>query len=168
MSWFFGISTTSRAIPTVEAALRKRKWKYVRVSDDMILTGVESDSGKYSIVLANETGKKTLQIAFNKILAGEDLHNLLRNGRLPVFCVHESAGDSAGEVAAVCERLMAENYRIAVGRFERDPEDGEIRFVITIPYRDRFLSIDQVDWSLSLGIRTLDRVMPQLHRMVGR
>ncbi len=168
MSWVFGISTASRAIPTVEAALRKRDWKYVRVSDDLILTGVDSLSGKYLIVFGNDPKKKTLMLAFNQLLHDQALENMVRNGQFPVFRVHESAGDTPAEVAAVCQRLLAENYRIAVGRFERDPKDGEIRFVIAIPYRDRSLSIEQVDWTLTLGIQTLDLIMPQIHRMVGR
>jgi|YNPMSStandDraft_1061717.scaffolds.fasta_scaffold45652_2 hypothetical protein len=168
MAWGFWLATTARAMPTVEAALRKRNWKYTRISAHMILTGVQSIGGKYLIVLANDTEKKTLMVSFNELLIDQDLDNFVRTGQLPVLRVHQSLGHTTTEVAAVCERLLGENYRIAVGRFEREPKDGEIRFVIALPYRDRPLSVDQVDWSITVGIHTLDLILPQVHGLVAR
>jgi hypothetical protein len=166
LAWLNKLFSGGDVLAVVERVLQKRGWNYHRLGDHLILSGVRSMAGFYLITFGDERDKRTLVILFNELPRTlEALESAVRNSRHPLFRVHEDAGHTASQIAGVCERLLAENYRLVLGRFERDPKDGEIRYGIAIPYRDQKLSEDQVNWAIDVGTRTMDQVMPEIHRM---
>lgn len=52
------------------------------------------------------------------------------------------------------EALMAINYRIALGKFGLDPEDGEVRLEESIPLADSSLTFEQFQLALGAIIQT--------------
>lgn len=156
-----------RPIVTVERALKKRNWRYLRLSD-LIVTGVRTQAGNYIIIVADDHRRKTVLMMFLPLSGvGDNLEAFAERSRPPGLRVHQDVGHLPDQVANVCELLLEENYRILLGRFERNPSDGEIRFVVAIPYRDRPLSKDQVDWCIEVGISTCDEVFPKIYRLAS-
>lgn len=147
----------------VEEALRAQSWHYTRAGDDTILTGARGQSGRtFMILIRDEAERKTLALHFCPSPATSGMSQPV--GRTPVMCLHENGGYTRAQIAAVCETLMTENYRILLGRFERDEKDGEIRFGIALPYRDTTLSTDQVTWCIGIAISTLEGIMPKIEQ----
>jgi hypothetical protein len=156
------------AMDVVEKGLQLRGWKYDRVAPDMIKTGVHSQSGRnYSIIIVHEADKRTLVFLYNPMRPLEDIPQAVAQGRLPVMQVHTEKGQTASQVAGVCEILLQENYRIVLGAFERDARDGELRFRIALPYRDTEPTPVQVNWCIDIAIGTLDQVSDRVERFLS-
>lgn len=149
----------------VERALKKRAWKYLKVDDQTIITGVGGlPSGyTYFISIRHEGERKTVLFLFNP-LEKDSAHAFqsAAAGRPPVMRVHPTAGHSGEQVAGVCEILMHRNYGIVLGNFERDCRDGEIRFRIPLPYCDTNLTVEQVNWCIEMATSTLEMTMPRI------
>ncbi|MCS7239464.1 MAG: YbjN domain-containing protein [Thermoguttaceae bacterium] len=153
----------------VAQTLAKRSWRFLRVSDTMIITGAVIPPSRCLIVFTDDQKRKTLCIFFFDLDTAREDTGPIGQGFLQAnFKVHENEGHTQEQVNKVCERLMAENFRILLGRFERDPEDGEIRFSIALPYRNRRPTVAQIDWCINMGLETVTRVMPQIRHLVER
>ncbi len=156
-----------KPIQVVERALQTRRWKFHRLNDHMVLTGVRTSQGLYLISFLHHEDKRTLSVLMSVLLSNlEEALDHLHRGKLPVFCIHRDAGHSSDQVAVACERLMAKNYEVVLGRFERDPRDGEIRFGMALPYRDSPVTVDQINWAIDIGTSTLDIVLPEIYRLL--
>ncbi|GHO45320.1 YbjN domain-containing protein [Ktedonospora formicarum] len=64
------------------------------------------------------------------------------------------------------EALMAVNYRIAIGKFGLDLEDGEIRLEETIPLADHDLSFDQFQLAVGAIMQTVSIYNNLLPRII--
>jgi len=154
----------------VEQALKRMGWRYIRVDDDAILTGVGLPSGYHTLILIrNDEARRTMLFLFN-LSSSTDIDQMMRgmlSGHPPIMMVHPARGHTEEQVAEVCELLMYWNYRIILGNFERDQSDGEIRFRIAFPYRDSTLTVDQVIWCVSIGCSILNEAVPEIEKVIG-
>ncbi len=64
------------------------------------------------------------------------------------------------------EALMAVNYRIAIGKFGLDLEDGEVRLEETIPLADNILTFEQFQLALGAIMQTVVIYQSLLPRIV--
>ncbi len=64
------------------------------------------------------------------------------------------------------EALMAVNYRIAIGKFGLDLEDGEVRLEETIPLADNVLTFEQFQLALGAILQTVVIYQNLLPRIV--
>jgi hypothetical protein len=152
-------------VATVEGALKKRSWKYGKPDGESIITGVATASGHNCFISIRHVGdRKTVVFLFNPTTGMADALLAVTTGRLPFFRVHQAAGHSEDQVRNVCEILVNENYRIMLGDFERDHNDGEIRFRIALPYQDGELTADQVNWCIDIAVTTVDLVTMKIER----
>lgn len=149
-------------LEVVEARLKAQDWKYTRADERTILTGFRAGAGAVLIQFRNEPGKRALLLMANALPSAGNVFAAMEAGRLPVLCVHTKAGYSEQQVQRVCESLLARNYRYAVGGFERDPSDGEIRFRIGLPYRDSLPTEDQIEWCLGAAAEAMAELMRDL------
>lgn len=150
------------ALDVVEARLKAQDWKYQRVDDRTIVTGCRAGAGAVIMYFRNETGKRALLLMANALPSAGNAFSALEAGRPPVVCVHTKAGYSEQQVQRVCENLLARNYRFAVGGFERDPSDGEIRFRIGLPYRDSLPTEDQIEWCIGATAEAMSEFLRDL------
>lgn len=157
-----------RPLDVVERALAKREWRFLRPNDAMVLSGTTTPPYAWVVAFSDDQKRRTLLIHFVSLNLDTDESELEGGGlQAQSLKVHESLGHSPELVARVCERLLAENFRLVLGRFERDPDDGEIRFAITLPYRNRVPTTAQIDWCITIGLQTVGLVMPQIRRLAG-
>lgn len=150
------------ALDVVEARLKAQDWKYSKLDDRTILTGFRAGAGAALIQFRNEPGKRALLLMANALPNAGNAFSALEAGRPPVLCVHTKAGYSEQQVQRVCEDLLARNYRFAVGGFERDASDGEIRFRIGLPYRDSLPTEDQIEWCLGATAEAMSELLRDL------
>lgn len=150
------------ALEVVEARLKAQDWKFARLDERTILTGFRAGAGAVILTFRNEPGKRALLLMANALPSEGNAFASLEAGRPPVLCVHTKAGYSAEQVQRVSENLLARNYRFAVGAFERDPSDGEIRFRIGLPYRDSLPTEDQIEWCLGAMAEAMSELLRDL------
>jgi len=143
------------ALSVVEKALSGRAWKYKKENDAMIQTAVGSKRD-YFIVIRVEKERKTALFHFAPLDRDD---KLLR--------VHAALGHSREQVDGVCQLIAHLNFRALLGSLERDFTDGEMRFRISVPYRDGSLTVDQANWCLDVGVGYLDSVIPKIERFLG-
>lgn len=140
-----------------ERALNERNWKFQRPDDRTIITGVRTLAGRqYIIVIRHEVEKQTMVLLFVP-LSGEEGPPQERRVRL-----HPMVGWTEDQLAGAGRILLHYNYRIVLGGFEVDANDGELRFRIALPYRDAKLTTKQVNWCIDIATGTLDVFMPKL------
>lgn len=149
-------------LAVVEAALTARDWKYQKADDQTILTGFRAGSTTAVILFRNELGKKALLVMAHLLTGGDNPLAAMASGRLPFMRVHTNSGYSEQQVAKVCEYLLRKNYEFAIGAFERDPSDGEIRFRIGIPYRDGEITAEQIEWCVAMMADALAQLAREL------
>jgi hypothetical protein len=137
---------------TVELAMKKHGWKYHRMDSRTILTGFGAPGHTHLVGIRHEEDKQTLLFLFHPSRSSADILKAVITGQQPFIRVHPAAGHTAEQVAQVCELLLQLNFEMALGSFERDQSDGEIRFRIALPYRDTSLTAEQVSWCLELGL----------------
>ena len=146
-------------LEVAEAALKARDWKYSRMNERTILTGCRAGAASLLIVIKNEPGKRALLVMGNAIVGNTDPLASLSAGSLPLLRVHSGAGHSAQQVAKACDHLLRRNYEFAVGAFERDPSDGEIRFRIGLPYRDGMPTEEQIEWCIASTLDAMSNLL---------
>jgi hypothetical protein len=147
------------ALEATELALKSIDWKYSRRDDRTIITGFKSGSIAVVIAIRNETDKRALLVMGNALMGVANPMTMLGSGELKLLRVHTAAGHSAQQVSKVCEYLLSRNYELAVGAFERDPSDGEIRFRIGLPYRDAPPTEEQMKWCLALTSDAMSQLL---------
>lgn len=150
------------ALDVVEARLKAQDWKYAKVDERTIVTGFRAGPGAVLVHFRNEPGKRALLLLANGLPSAGNAFAALDAGRLPLLCVHTKAGYTEQQVQRVCQDLLARNYRFAVGGFERDPSDGEIRFRIGLPYRDALPTEDQIEWCLGATAEAMSELLRDL------
>jgi hypothetical protein len=62
----------------------------------------------------------------------------------------------------VYELLLDKNHQMLLGRFERNAQNGELRFNIAVPYRDSEFTRGILNWCLRIGPGTVDELMPEI------
>lgn len=158
--WF---KTKSSPLDAVEQALQKREWKFYRVDEKTVLTGVATSLERsYMIGIRHEPERRSVVLLFNRVLGKAGVAEAAANR--PYFRVHSSAGHDRATVAEVDELLMDRNFTTLLGNFERDRSDGEIRFRITLPYRDAPLTADQVNWCIDVAVPTIDSTLVEVEQ----
>ncbi len=151
---------------TVEKAMKQQGWKYLRADERTVVSGFATPR-HYMAVVRHDTGRQTLLFLFVPLQVGDLGLAQLVAGAPPLFRVHTTAGHTSDQVARVCEILLRENYRMLLGNFERDPQDGEIRFRIALPFRDGSVTTDQVLWCLRIGLESADAGMREVQNALG-
>ncbi len=152
MPAFSAMFGKKNVMDVVQAALEARAWKFHRANEDMLLTGVDLGAVKALIRCQHEQSKRALLILVNPV-AGDG--GLSSSGPPPFMHIHTRAGQSATQVAQVCELLLRKNYEISVGAWERDPADGEIRYRVALPYRDAIPTQEQVSWCIDAAASSI-------------
>jgi hypothetical protein len=150
------------ALEVVESRLKAQDWKYTRVDERTVLTGFRAGPGAVLLHVRNEPGKRALLLMANALPSAGNAFAALEAGRPPVLCVHAKTGYSEQQVQRVCENLLARNYRFAVGGFERDSSDGEVRFRIGLPYRDSLPTEDQIAWCIAATAEAMSEFLRDL------
>jgi hypothetical protein len=87
-------------------------------------------------------------------------------GHQPFVCIHPTAGHTTDQVAQVCELLLEQNFQLALGSFERDHVDGEIRFRIALPYCNSYITSEQVIWCLEIGVASTEVGMQKIETVL--
>lgn len=149
-------------LDVVESRLKAQGWKYARVDERTIVTGFRAGTGGVLLHFRNEAGKRVLLLMANGLPDAASAFAALEAGRPPVLCVHTKVGYSEPQVQRLCENLLERNYRFAVGGFERDPSDGEVRFRIGLPYRDSLPTEEQIEWCIAATAEAMSELLRDL------
>lgn len=158
----------SDVMSAVETAMKKRDWKYARVDDNTVVTGVNTNAGSQFIGIRNDEQRKTLVFVMNPITGAASFMQAVIGGRMPFLRVHVAGGHSQSQVAQVCEALLEQNYGMLLGTLERDPGDGEVRLRVAVPYRDTSITSEQVHWCLDVGIASLAAAVMKIEEILGK
>jgi hypothetical protein len=164
MSWMF---PQKHPLKVVEEALRRRKVKYQRMSDDLVLSGFLLDDVTYMLAIRSDLERKTLIFLVNPTRSPENKLQTIGAGSDPMLRVHTAAGQTEEQVNRVCELLLHTNYEMLLGNLERDRSDGEIRFRVALPYRDKDVSVEQVDWCVDIAVASCARAVGQILEIIG-
>jgi len=140
---------------SVEQALTQRGWKYGRLSNESILTGVGASGRRVAITIWHDRERQTLALIFNVVPADDAIAR-------GAFCAHASRGWSPEALARVCQLLAHRNYHILLGRWGRDSADGEIRLTTALPYRDASVTPGQINWCIDSGVAEVLAVHTEL------
>lgn len=71
-----------------------------------------------------------------------------------------SAAELAEEEQAAAAYMLAANYRMLVGRFERDHTDGETRFTLSIPLLESVLTEMQLKYVIVAAVAAVQMHVP--------
>lgn len=74
--------------------------------------------------------------------------------------LHGSAAELAEEEQAAAVYMLAANYRMLVGRFERDHADGETRYILSIPLLGSTLTEIQLEYAIVAAVTTVQVHVP--------
>lgn len=129
-------------IKKIAQYLDKIGWRY-RVGDDMIETGFSGQSGIYPLVIGLQRRNNTLLFMTQPLAKAKD--NISRS-----------------QLSELLEALLNMNYTLAIGCFERDSSDGEIRFRAGTPTEDGGLTFEQFRNWLMASCAAVDRYYPEL------
>ncbi len=155
-------------LDTIEGALKKRNWRYLRLDEETIMTGVALAPTKvYSLSVRHDPERKTVVFLCSPLNSPLDALKAIASGRPPVMRVHPDAGHAQGQVAAVCNCLLNLNYGMLLGNFERDETDGEIRFRVAVPYRDARLSSEQACWCIDVTMLSIEHGMQKIEEILS-
>lgn len=160
--WSSLFGSKKDALEVVESRLKAQGLKYSRHDERTVITGFRAGDGAIVVYFRNEPGKRALLLMANALPSATDALAALAAGRLPALCVHTKTGYSEQQVHRICENLLERNFRFAVGGFERDPSDGEIRFRIGLPYRDSLPTEEQVEWCLGATVEAMSALIRDL------
>lgn len=134
------LELTKRTYATLCAALDERQWKYRRNDEEMALEYiVEGDDMPMRFVIRFD-GERALMRMFSPM----------------PLSVRE---DKRLEVAVAVSMI---NYKLVVGCFDLDMNDGELRFRVSNSFRDSVLSPEVFLFLLSLGIQVVERYNDKL------
>jgi len=157
----------SDPLDAIEGVLKKRKWKYLRVDGETIMTGVAIPPARLcTLTIRHELDRKTVIFLCNVMRSPMDALRAIAGGKPPVMRVHTDAGHSPAQVGSVCDCLLHLNYGMLLGSFDRDQTDGEIRFRVAIPYRDSRLSAEQAGWCIDVAMISLDHGMSKVEEIL--
>jgi hypothetical protein len=158
----------SDPLEVVEGVFKKRNWKSTRMDDQTILTGVGlSPARVFLLSIRHEPERKTVVFLCNFLHGPAQAMQAVAAGQPPVLRVHRDAGYTSQQVSGVCELLLHLNFEMLLGSFERDNADGEIRFRVSLPYRDIRLSSEQVNWCIDIITISLDNGMRKMEELLG-
>lgn len=115
--------------------------------NERILVPFSGNNGSYLFVIQLQRSNDTLVIVVpNLAKAGENL--------------------AKSQLSELLEALLNINYMIAIGCFERDSSDGEIRFRVGIPTEDGGPSLKQFQHSFMVALATVDRYYPEIQKTI--
>jgi hypothetical protein len=94
------------------------------------------------------------------------LHVMLQEeGRMLRICVPEVyAVNAFANKGAMCEAMLAANWRVRVASYVLDETDGEVRVVCDVPLEDGVVTSAQVSRMLTLVAWTVDQFDPVIRR----
>lgn len=94
------------------------------------------------------------------------LHVMLQEeGRMLRICVPEVyAMNSFANRGAMCEAMLAANWRVRVTSYVLDESDGEVRVVCDVPLEDGAVTSAQVSRMLTLVAWTVDQFDPVIRK----
>ncbi len=72
----------------------------------------------------------------------------------------------ASKRAAVAEFITRANYGMRIGNFELDYEDGELRYKSALDFENQALTATLIRNAVQPAVRTLDRYLPGLLRVI--
>ena len=94
------------------------------------------------------------------------LHVMLQEeGRMLRICVPEVyALNGFANKGAMCEAMLAANWRVRVASYVLDESDGEVRVVCDVPLEDGVVTSAQVSRMLTLVAWTIDQFDPVIRK----
>ncbi len=133
----------STLIDTVIAAVEDHGWRYTRADEQVILFPVGGQRSAYDAL----------------VITNEEFHYAT------VYC---TLGPRVPDDrrAAIAEAITRANYGIAVGAFEMDFGDGELRFRVGIDVEDGVFSATMAKNMISLSVYMCDRYHDAIMRVI--
>ena len=123
----------------------EESWRYQEIQDQDILTvAFKGESGQWSCYVQ-----------------AQDQRNLL------VFYSISPTRPEQDKILPMCEYLTRVNYNMALGNFEMDMEDGEIRFKTSIDVTDDELTLANVRQLVYSNLLTMDRYLPGIQAVAN-
>jgi hypothetical protein len=120
-------------------------WRYQELKDQGILTvAFKGESGQWSCYAQ-----------------AQDQRNLF------VFYSISPTRPEPGKIAAMAEYLTRVNYNMALGNFEMDMEDGEIRFKTSIDVTGQELTVPLVRQMVYSNLISMDRYLPGIQAVAN-
>lgn len=133
-----------KSIKEVAKHLDHLGWRYqMDEKRNTILSGASGDNGTYMMII-------TLQ---------------QNNTLLILMPCAKASGLPKSKLAELDETLLNLNYRLAVGAFERDSSDGDIRFRVGFPAEDG-PSREQMTHMLMAVCLSVDKHSPEIQRLI--
>ncbi len=117
--------------------------------NEQILTGYSGDNGNYLFVVRLQKSNNTLFILTPSLAKA-----------------HEGEKLSKPQLSDLLEALLNMNYTLALGCFERDSSDGEIRFRVSAPTENDGPTREQFTHLLMAAFVTVDRFYPEIQRAI--
>jgi hypothetical protein len=133
-------------LATVEGIFQRHEWRYTRIESGL-LTSFE----RVMMVISVDEERETVIVQV-PILAGKGMPGYRR---LQPAVEHDA-----------CVYLMARNFRLLLGGYGRDHNDGEIRFTISVPVSGTYLSDEQVEHAILAAVGTVTRDAPVLNALL--
>lgn len=123
----------------------EESWRYQDIEAEGIVTvAFRGDSGQWSCY-----GQ------------AQDQRNLF------VFYSISPTRPDQGKIMPMCEYLTRVNYNMALGNFEMDMEDGEIRFKTSIDITGDELTVANVRQLVYSNLLTMDRYLPGIQAIAN-
>ena len=127
-------SDTEILLGVVRASLDANGYHYQESAERWIMLTIRCQRGSYRVMAT-----------------ADDRRSLVR-----VICAYGSYVPEARRVA-VAEAIARINFELAIGSFDLDFADGELRFRTGVDVEDGTLSTTMVDNMIGFGLHTLDR-----------
>jgi len=126
--------------------LRQDDWRFdVDEERQVIRTGFRGRNGSYRLIVNLQKERDALLFSAPGYLTVPEEH------------------DNKDEVLSA---MMAINYQLLLGNFERDISDGEIRFRLAVPLEDNDFTYEQFQRCLFTLAYTIDKYYPIFQRML--
>ena len=103
----------SDPMDVVKGLFKKRNWKYGRLDDQTIITGVAFAPARiFLLSIRHDAERKTVVFLCNLLQGPAQGVQAVAAGRPPVLRVHVDAGYSSQQVEGVSELLLHLNYEM--------------------------------------------------------
>lgn len=133
-----------RAFATLGEYLERDGWHPQRLGDDTIYrTGFLGENGQ--------------MVCYAQVLS--DLEQFLFYVLAPVKAPEDRR-------PAVAEFITRANFGLRIGNFEMDFADGEVRYKSSLDFEDAMLTPELIKGAIYPAVRTMDRYLPGLMRVI--
>jgi hypothetical protein len=156
----------------VEQFLHEAGWKFEKIREDSLVAGqtsasfsAEQSPPQAAPSVPAENGNSPGYIYRANIKIEKSVYKMFFFAREPQQQFQMLVTTESQYVPKICRTAVAEflmrvNYRLVIGNFEMDMDDGEVRFRIAVDAGQGLFNLQMIKQMTYLGIVMMDRYSP--------